>query len=384
MSGERGPAGKSGPAEERTMEPKNEEPGEREVPLSDWRRTVRRDMADIREFYLDGEQKARLEKMGRIRRGLYLAGWLLKSLFLKLTPLRRVLFVAALYFLLVPRLSLTLGGVGISLRLIQLGGLLLVFVLMLELKDKLLARNELAEGRAIQQRLMPDPSPDIPGWDAWLFSRPANDVGGDLVDCIRFAADHHVLVLGDVSGKGLPAALLMVKLQASIRALCTEATPLADLGAQINRVFRRDGISSSFATLVVLDVRGDDGRVRLLNAGHTPPVVVRGGVPRPVAKGEPALGLLDDTGYSVAEEALGEGEALLVYSDGINEARNAQGECFGNRRLLERIAAGPLAGAEAMGRAMLGAVQEFLGEVRPDDDQTILILRRREKNDGNS
>jgi serine phosphatase RsbU (regulator of sigma subunit) len=347
------------------------------VPLSDWRRTVRRDLADIRDFYLDEEQRARLEKMSRFSRGLHQAGWLLKSLFLKLTPLRRILFVVAFYFLLVPGLSFTLGGIEVNLRLIQLSGLLLVFILMLELKDKLLARNELAEGRAIQQRLLPDPSPAIPGWDAWLFSRPANDVGGDLIDCIRFGPDHHVLVLGDVSGKGLPAALLMVKLQATIRALCTETTPLADLGFQINRIFRRDGITRSFATLVVADVRGEDGRVRLLNAGHTPPAVVRAGSAQPTSKGDPALGLLADTGYAVAEVLLDEGEALLVYSDGINEARNAQGECFGNERLLERVAARPQAGAEAMGRSILGAVQDFLGEARPDDDQTILILRRR-------
>ncbi len=365
------------------MKTKNEDPkgaggqaSGHEVPLSDWRRTVRRDFADIRDFYLDEEQKARLEKMGQFSRWLYLVGWLLKSLFLKLTPLRRVLLVVALYFLFFFELSFSLGGVEIDLRFVQLSGLILVFILMLELKDKLLARNELAEGRAIQQRLLPDPNPPIAGWDAWLYSRPANDVGGDLIDCIRFNDGHHVMVLGDVSGKGLPAALLMVKLQATIRALCTEATPLADLGSQINRIFRRDGITRSFATLVVLDVHRDGGLVRLLNAGHTPPIVVRSSVPRPIAKGSPALGLMADTGYAVTEEALREGDALLVYSDGINEARNTQGECFGNERLLARIAERPQAGAEAMGRAILNAVQDFIGEARLDDDQTLLVLRR--------
>lgn len=359
------------------MEAKNEEPRQGEAPLSEWRRTMRRDVADIREFYLEEEQRARLEKMGRLQRGLYLVGWLLKSLFLKLTPLRRVLLVVALYLLFFFNLSFRVAGIGVDMRLAQLSGLLLVFVLMLELKDKLLARNELAEGRAIQQRLLPEPNPAIPGWDAWLFSRPANDVGGDLIDCIRLGEGHHLLVLGDVSGKGLPAALLMVKLQATIRALCTEATPLADLGARINRIFRRDGITRSFATLVALEVRSDDGRVRLLNAGHTPPTVVRGGVPGATAKGGPALGLVAETAYSVAEEVLGEGEALVVYSDGINEARSAQGECFGNERVLRRIAEAPRANPEPLGRSILWAVQDFIGEARPDDDQTILILRRR-------
>lgn len=358
------------------MGARREDMAEREVPLSDWRRTVRHDMADIREFYLDEEQKTRLDKMGRFHRLVYLALWLAKSLFLKLTPLRRVLLVVAVYLLFLVRVGFHVAGTGIHLQFAQLGGAILVFILMLELKDKLLARNELAEGRAIQMRLLPEPSPAIAGWDAWLYSRPANDVGGDLIDCIHFNEGRHVLVLGDVSGKGLSAALLMVKLQATIRALCTESIPLPDLGSQINRIFRRDGITSSFATLVVLDIAGDSGKIRLLNAGHTPPLVFARAGPRSPAKGGPALGLMAGPDYTVTEEVLQPGEMLLVYSDGINEARNAQGECFGNERLLARIAACPPAGAEAIGQTVLAAVQDFLGDVRPDDDQTLLVLRR--------
>ncbi len=358
------------------MEGRKEDPAGHEVPLSDWRRIVRRDLADIRDFYLDEEQKARLEKMSRFHRAAYLAFWLARSLFLKLTPLRRVLLVVAVYLIFLVQMSFNVGGTGIHLQFAQLGGALLVFILMLELKDKLLARSELAEGRAIQRRLLPDASPVIPGWDAWLFSRPANDVGGDLVDCIRFDAGSHLLALGDVSGKGLPAALLMAKLQATIRALSSETTPLAELGARINRIFRRDGISGRFATLAVLEVRGADGAVRLLNAGHTPPILVRGGVPHALAKGGAALGLLADAAYAVVEETLAPGDLLLVYSDGINEARNAEGECFGNERVAAQAAGRARDGAAALGQALLDEVQRFIGESRPDDDQTLLVLRR--------
>jgi sigma-B regulation protein RsbU (phosphoserine phosphatase) len=246
---------------------------------------------------------------------------------------------------------------------------------MLELKDKLLARNELEEGRAIQMRLLPDSNPRIAGWDAWLYSQAANDVGGDLIDCIRFNDHHHILVLGDVAGKGLPAALLMVKLQATIRALYTESIRLADLGSQINRIFHRDGITRSFATLVVLDFRSDSGKIQLLNAGHTPPIVLRGGLPHSTAKGNPALGLMADTGYKVVEEILQKGDMLLVYSDGINESRNKQGECFGTDRLLALITNRPDFHAADLGGHILNAVNTFSGEARPDDDQTLLILK---------
>jgi hypothetical protein len=344
------------------------------APRGFWQ-TLFRDFGDIKEFYLEEEQKIHLEKLRPFVRWFYLLGWLLKSLFLKLTPIRRFLLFIAIFIIFLNNSDIHLGLINLTIKLGDFAGAILIFILMLELKDKLLAHYELAEGRAIQTRLLPDPSPNITGWDAWLYSQPANDVGGDLIDCIRFNGNHHILVLGDVSGKGLPAALLMVKLQATIRALYTETTQLADLGSQINRIFHRDGITRSFATLVVLDVRGDSGKICLLNAGHTPPILIRGGRPQVTAKGNPALGLMANTGYDVVEDILQKGDVLLVYSDGINESRNEQGECFGNERLLNIIADLPNILTADMGTRILEAVRNFRGEARPDDDQTLLILK---------
>ena len=345
------------------------------LPVNEFRHTFLRDFAAIKEFYLEEEQKARLEKLRPIVRGFYLFGWLLKSLFFKLTPIRRLLLFIAVIFILLQNSTIGLGSLHLSFNFMELGAVILIFILMLELKDKLLARDELAEGRAIQIRLLPDPSPKIPGWDAWLYSQPANDVGGDLIDCIRFDENHHVLVLGDVSGKGLPAALLMVKLQATIRALYTKTIQLADLGSQINRIFHRDGISSSFATLVVVDIHGEYGKIRLLNAGHTPPVLIRDGRPQATAKGNAALGLLENTGYDVFEEVLQHGDVLLVYSDGINESRNEQGECYGNDRLFNLVADMATVLTAEMGARILAAIKNFSAEVHPDDDRTLLILK---------
>jgi len=345
------------------------------IPPREFWRTIFRDFADIKEFYLEEEQKNRLESMKPIARGFYLVGWLFKGLFLKLTPIRRLLLFIAIFIMVLQNSKINLAPIGLTLNMGDLGGVILIFILMLELKDKLLAHNELAEGRAIQMRLLPDPNPKIAGWDAWLYSKPANDVGGDLIDCIRFNDDRHILVLGDVSGKGLPAALLMVKLQATIRALFTESTRLSDLGFQINRIFHRDGITRSFATLVVLDIRGGSGKIKMLNAGHTPPVFIRCGIPRSTAKGNPALGLMADTAYNVIEEVMHKGDILLVYSDGINESCNPQGECFGNDRLLSLLTDLPDIHPTDFGVRILEAVQHFRGEARPEDDQTLLILK---------
>jgi serine phosphatase RsbU (regulator of sigma subunit) len=346
-----------------------------EIPPPEIKRTIFRDFADIKEFYLEEEQKVRLEKMRPFSRWFYLCGWLLKSLFFKLTPIRRLLLFIAGFMLILDNNQINVGTFSFTFNMGKLGILILIFILMLELKDKLLARNELAEGRAIQMRLLPEASPKIPHWDAWLHSEPANDVGGDLIDCIRFNDDHHVLVLGDVSGKGLPAALLMVKLQATIRALYTESIELSDLGAQINGIFHRDGITRSFATLVVLDIRGDSGKIRVLNAGHTPPVFIHDCRPHATHKGNPALGLMSNTGYKVTEEILQKGDVFLVYSDGINESRNQQGDCFGNERLFALISTLSDTNAVNIGEMILKAVRDFSGEIRPDDDQTLLVIK---------
>jgi hypothetical protein len=146
--------------------------------------------------------------MGKGRRAIYLVVWLLKSLFLRLTPTRRVLL--ALSFVLMwqaTNFERHGNNTQISVHFPFFGIVTLLLILMLELKDKLLARDKLEAGRSVQLALMPNPSPTIPGWDVWLFTRSANDVGGDLVDYLPLGEQRFGIVLGDVAGKGLPAAL---------------------------------------------------------------------------------------------------------------------------------------------------------------------------------
>ena len=173
----------------------------------------------------------------RLRRGFWLAGWLLKSLFLKLTPLRRVIFLVALVLLVL------VAEAGDDRQRHERGrrlaacsaAFLLVGLLLLELKDKLLARHELEAGRAVQRALMPDRCPSLAGWDVWLYTRPANDVGGDLVDCLELGPGRVGFTLADVAGKALPAALLMAKVQSTLRALATDAPSLERPGREDQR-----------------------------------------------------------------------------------------------------------------------------------------------------
>ena len=124
----------------------------------------------------------------------------------------------------------------------------------------------------MQLALLPTERPAVPGWDVWLYTRPANDVGGDPVDHLPLEDGRHAVVLGDVAGKALPAALLSVKLQATIRALAPHFTNLGDFGAELNRILHRDGSPARFASLVYARLPADTGLVTLLNAGHMPPL----------------------------------------------------------------------------------------------------------------
>src|SRR3954470_13754181 len=132
---------------------------------------------DLREFYLTTHRRDRLAGMGRFKGSLYLALWLIKALFLKLTPPRRLLLLVSFVLMWQGGFQMNAGRTRVTLDFPFLAIVLLLLILMLELKDKLMARNELEAGRAVQLALMPDRAPSIAGWDIWLFTRSANDVG---------------------------------------------------------------------------------------------------------------------------------------------------------------------------------------------------------------
>ena len=332
------------------------------------KRTLRRDFKELRDFYFDEKRKSRLKGMCRFNRWIYTSAWLLKAFLLKLTSTRRILLVISLLFLLLSRNNSDNKPI--------IGGLILLFVLLLELKDKLLAQNELMAGHAVQHALMPDRKPVVPGWELWLFSRPANEVGGDLVDYLQVNKNRFGVVLGDVAGKGLRAALLMAKLQATLRALIPDFASLGELGTKINKIIYRDGLPNSFASLVYLELQPHSGLLCVLNAGHLPPIAIKGAKIEEMQKGEPALGILPEMTYTEQRIELRKGDFLFAYSDGLTEARNDQGDFFGEQRLLELLPKLIDFSAEEVGERLLAEIDHFLGDVRANDDLSMVVLKR--------
>ncbi|HXH28146.1 MAG TPA: PP2C family protein-serine/threonine phosphatase [Candidatus Polarisedimenticolia bacterium] len=340
----------------------------RELPGS-----VRRDFKDLLAFYLDDERRAKLRTMGRVRRALWVFIFLLKSLLAKLTPARRVMIAVAL-FLFVFNGRVRVGRLDLSLELAPWAFLLLLVVLMLELKDKLLARDEIEVARQVQMALLPRGHPRPQGWSLWSYTRPANDVGGDLVDYLELPSGRIGVALGDVAGKGLGAALLMAKLQATLRSLAPECPSLADLGARLNAILFRDGLENRFATLFYLEITPGSARLRYLNAGHNPPLIQRGDGQEPLGASSRPLGMLPGAAYAEGSVDLAPGDLLVVYSDGLVEAENAGGEEFGAERLRRLLPHLRGQEAEAAGRRVLGEVDRFARGERVRDDLSLVTV----------
>jgi len=332
---------------------------------------IKRDFQEIREFFLDEYREKRLEQMGRFRRAWHLTWWLLKILFFRLSSFRRILLILSLFLIFTADKN---GDVNEGKIII--GVLLLIFIILLELKDKLLARNELEAGKSIQQSLAPEKNPSVPGWDLWLYTRPANDVGGDLVDYLKINGNRFGLAIGDVAGKGLPAALLMAKLQATLRAVVPDFPSLSELAKKLNAIFYRDSLPNRFASLVYLEIRSDSNEIRFVNAGHLPPIISAHGQLSEMDKGAPALGIMPDSTYSEESFRLNASNLFIVYSDGVTEARNEEGEFFGEGRLNDLLKNSDVSSATDAGTMILESIDNFIGDARATDDLSMIILRR--------
>lgn len=342
-----------------------------------FKRTLRQDLKDIYHFYLDYETKERLAQMGRVKRWFLQVFWLIKSLILKLSSTRRVLLVISLILYFIGRSEIQIEENTVVINsLSQIAYLILLVVLMLELKDKLLAQDELAVGRAVQRAFIPGQNPVLKGWDIWLYTQPANDVGGDLVDYLQISENKIHIALADVAGKGLGAALLMAKLQATLRALAPNYQSLSELGAHVNEILCRDGLPNRFVSLVYLELESTSNTVRLLNAGHMPPIVLRSDQFEELPHGSPALGLKNKITFNEQRIELKQGDILFIHSDGITDARNEAEEFFGEQKMIKLLQKYRRSTIEKIGEIILAEVEQFIGDARRYDDLSMVILKK--------
>lgn len=333
---------------------------------------IKKDLREIQEFFLEEERIERLDKMNWIRRSIYSLFWLIQTLFFELSSFRRILLLIALILLI----SSPGSNAGNLNNDVVVSGLLFFFILLLELKDKTIARNELQAGRSVQRALTPIASPSVSGWDLWLYTKSANDVGGDLLDYFMINENRHGIALGDLAGKGLPAALHMAKLQAILRAIVPDFSSLAKMCTKLNQIFHRDRLPNSFASLVYLELAQESGDVRLVNAGHFPPLMIHNNSIDEMDKGAPALGLMAKTTYNDSLINLHAGDVLVIYSDGITEAMNETKQFFGEERLHNALLELQDEASENIGSGIIDLVDRFCGSEPTADDLSLAIIKK--------
>jgi phosphoserine phosphatase RsbU/P len=236
------------------------------------------------------------------------------------------------------------------------------------------ALRELDEARRIQRKLLPASMPALDGCEIVASWQPAAGVGGDCYDAIQFGPSRFGLSIADVVGKGIPAALLMSNLQASVRAFATAAAQPADLCHQVNRILCGHIAEGRFISFFYCVADLDEGTLTYANAGHYPPILVHadGSMARLDAGGA-VLGVFPQGAYEQAQVPFQTGDRLVMFTDGITEAFNAGDEEFGEPRLVDLVVANRACSAPALQARLAGAVADF-SDGRFQDDATLIVM----------
>ncbi len=246
-------------------------------------------------------------------------------------------------------------------------------------RDRLVSLNhELGIARQIQQDALPKDFPDKPDYQIFGSMDPARSVGGDFFDFFALPGNRVGCVVGDVSGKGVPAALFMMVCQALVRSCAEEAVTPAELLAHLNRQLLQNNPAMMFVTLFYGIFEPASGRLVYAQGGHEPAYLLRrGDQPLSLPQGPgAALGVIEGNSFCDQEIQLQPGAAVCVYTDGVTDALDEAGERFGRQRLVTTLQQQDSASAQHINRNVVARVNEHAANTAQEDDLTCLVLKR--------
>jgi len=234
--------------------------------------------------------------------------------------------------------------------------------------------REISEAKAIQEKLLPREIPQMPGYEIASAWQSARLVGGDYFDIIPLDEKTRGICIADVAGKGMPAALLMSNLQAAVRGLSSLSVAPNLLCSRLNSIVYRNTDSDRFITFFYAQLEGPTRRLVYVNAGHNAPFVVRAdGSHERLRDGGPVLGVFASRNYEMGSAQLSPGDRVILFTDGVTEACNLEGEEFGEARLLRLLKDNRTLSADELQLKILAVVAEFSAG-RWQDDATLLVL----------
>ena len=246
-------------------------------------------------------------------------------------------------------------------------------------KEQALIRlqGEMRLANDIQVNLLPKSTPQIPGYQIAGKSIPAKDVGGDYFDFIPLKDNLVAFCLGDISGKGIPAALLMANLQASLRGQTLMDIPCKDCVAFTNKILYGSTDSNKYATLFYGVLDPSENNITFCNAGHNEPILIeQGGEVKRLKEGGIVVGIMPEIAYDEKTIDFPPGTVLVVYSDGITEAMDSNEEEFGEERLINLIKENRKLSATDLINLLIKTVNDHAGNAEQMDDMTIVVIKR--------
>jgi phosphoserine phosphatase RsbU/P len=332
-------------------------------------------------FYGKDVDWEEIQKLPRWHRPFHVAKDIFWAMLMKMTPARRVLLLIALVMMVMSGFKFELGrNFSFDVNFVGIAALIFLLLLSLELADKVTMKRDLEIAREIQMWLVPSEPPLVAGADIAFATRPQNSVAGDYYDAFYPDPENKerlVVVIADVAGKSVPAALLMATLQASLRTIAGEGVSVAELVTRLNRyasAYSLDG--RRFTTAVLCEYEPASRRLTYVNAGHNAPILRRAnGSSETLETGGLPLGIKMGAEYQTATLELQPGDALIFFTDGVVEAFNESGEEFGNSRWQGAIRNLPGWNAQETLQFLMKRVDEFVGATRQSDDITCLVFR---------
>jgi len=243
-----------------------------------------------------------------------------------------------------------------------------------EIKDRNEQRRELEQARDIQMGLLPRAIPEVSGLDIGSVWKPAKSVSGDYYDVIPAPGGKTVICIGDVSGKGMPAALLMANVQAAIKAFAPQNLPPAELCRRVNLILWSNSTGGRFMSLFFGLFDPQEQQVAYTCAGHNPPILLRSdGSETRLVVGGTVLGLFPDSEYETEIRPFKPGDRLVLFTDGVTECINAAEEEFGEERLRQTVRANSGANATSLAGSVIDAVCKHAGDTFQDDATLVVV-----------